>query len=103
MHYFVTNDDTKARDVLRNVRVSLESSNPNIPAIFYEIVRYTTSKRNSKYLKDEDYRLAHQYILSNCELLREYEQCGCSNLLISNVSTHRKIIYESNWLLFVII
>ena len=71
-HYFDDNVDSKARDVGRNVRVGLEKSNPNVPAIFSENVGYATSKGNSKYLNDEDYHLAHQYVLSNCELLREY-------------------------------
>jgi len=73
-HYFDENVDSKARDVGRNVRVGLEKSNPNVPAIFSENVGYATSKGTSKYLNDKDYRFAHQYVLSNCELLREYER-----------------------------
>ena len=75
-HYFGEDVDLKARDIGRNVTVAVDGSNSNIPAIFSENVGYTTSKGNSKYLNDEDYRLAHQYVLSNCQILREYERYG---------------------------
>jgi len=84
-HYFGDNVDIKGRDVGRNVRVGMERSNPNIPAIFSENVGYATSKGNSKYLNDQDYCLAHQYVLSNCELLREYERYAFFNVLINIV------------------
>ena len=41
---------------------------------FLKNVGYATSKGSSKYLDDEDYRLAHRYVLSNCELLTKYER-----------------------------
>jgi len=56
-----------------NVRVGAERGNPNVLTIFSENVGYATSKGHSKYLNDQDYSLAHQYVLSNFELLREYE------------------------------
>ena len=75
-HYFGENVDIKARDVGQNVTVGVDGGNSNIPAFFSENVGYATSKGNSKYLDDQDYHLAHQYVLSNCELLREYERYG---------------------------
>ena len=74
-HYFGNNVDTKARDLGQNVRIGVdEEVNPYFPSIFSENVGYATSKGASKYLDDGDYDVAHQYVLSNCELLREYEQ-----------------------------
>ena len=81
-HYFDENVDVKARDVGQNVRVGVDGSNSNIPAIFSENVVYSTSKGNSKYMNDQDYRLAHQYVLSNCELLRKYERYGSFELCV---------------------
>ena len=75
-HYFGDDIDTKGRDVGRNVRVIDDGSNSNIPTIFSENIGHATSKGKTKYLDDQDYRLAHQYVLSNCELLREYERYG---------------------------
>jgi len=75
-HYFGENVDIKPRDIGWNVRVGIDGSNSNIPAIFSENVGYATSKGSSKYLDDEDYRLAHRYVLSNCELLTDYERYG---------------------------
>jgi len=51
-----------------------EEVNPDFPSIFSENVGYATSKGASKYLDDRDYDVAHQYVLSNYELLREYER-----------------------------
>jgi len=84
-HYFGDNVDIKARDGGCNVRVGMERSNPNIPSIFSENVGYATYKENSKYLNNQDYHLAHQYVLSNCELLREYQRYGIFNVLINIV------------------
>lgn len=81
-HYFGENVDIKARDVGRNVRVGVNGSNSNIPAIFSENVGFATSKGKSKYLDDQDYRLAHQYVLSNCDLLRDYERYGFSEVCV---------------------
>jgi len=73
-HYFGSNVDTKARDLDRNVRIGVdEEVNPDFPSIFSENVGYATSKEASRYLDDWDYDVAHQYVLSHCELLREYE------------------------------
>ena len=82
IHYFDGNVGAKFRDVERNVRVGLERSNPKMHAIFLENVGYATSKGISKYLNDEDYRLAYQYVLSNYELLRECERYGFLKCLI---------------------
>lgn len=74
-HYFGTNVDTKARDLGRNLRNGVEEEvNHDLPSIFSENVGYATSKGASKYLNDRDYDVAHQYVLSNCELLREYKR-----------------------------
>ena len=74
-HYFGSNVDTKARDLGQNVRIGVdEEVNPDLPSIFSENVGYAISNGASKYLNDRDYDVAHQYVLSNCELLREYEQ-----------------------------
>ena len=74
-HYFGNNVDTKARDLDRHVRIGVdEEVNPDFPSIFSENVGYATSKGASKYLDNRDYDVAHQYVLSNCELLREYER-----------------------------
>ena len=51
-----------------------EEVNPDLPSIFSENVGYATSKGASKYLNNRDYDVADQYVLSNYELLREYEQ-----------------------------
>ena len=56
--YFGEDVDIKARVVWRNVIVGVDVSNSNIPAIFFENVGYATPKGNSKYLDDQDYRLA---------------------------------------------
>ena len=64
-------------DVGQNVSVIDEESNSNIPSIFSKNIGHATSKGKYKYLDDQDYRLGHQYVLSNCELLREYELYGC--------------------------
>ena len=78
-HYFGENVDTKGRDVGRNVSVGDDGNNFDIPTILSKNIGYATSKERSKYLDDRDYHLAHQYVLSNCGLLREYEWYKCFN------------------------
>ena len=71
--YFGDNVDTKAINVGQNVKVSVDRSNYDIPAIFFKNVGYVKCKGRSENLDDQDYCLAHRYVISNCELLRESE------------------------------
>lgn len=46
----------------------------NVPELFSCNTGHTSKKGTKSFLVDVDYRAAHGYILSNCELLQDYER-----------------------------
>lgn len=61
----------------------------DVPEVFSGNIGHATTKSTKGYLNDADYRTAHGYILSNCELLRDYERYilldSTHHLLNSNI------------------
>ena len=69
-NYFDENISTKSRDLGQNE----VESNPNIPDVFSMNVGYAPSEGSTRYLDERQFRVAHAYVLSNCDTLKPYER-----------------------------
>lgn len=79
--YFEQNVDTKTRDLGRNVCPDVEENHDGqIPDVFSCNVGHAPSEGHVRYLDQCEYDAAHAYVLSNCELLEEYEGYDCLHL-----------------------
>ena len=56
------------------IRIEQDKADAAIPLIFSRNVRYAPNKGSIQFLNHRDHRVAHAYVLSNCGLLKEYEQ-----------------------------
>ena len=68
--YFEQHVDTKANDLTVGITQEGESG---LPELFQSLGEGSTIKGKTRYLSSEEYELAHLYVLSNLEILREYE------------------------------
>ena len=74
-NYFDDKVDTKATDLPRNLRrVDQAEADVSLPSIFSQNVGYAPSEGTVRFLDHRDHRVVHAYVLSNCELLKEYER-----------------------------
>jgi len=81
-NYFDDTFDTKSRDWGRNVtRCEQVVSNADIPDVFSMNIGHAPSQGNIRYLDDRDFRVAHAYVLSNCDILKPYERYAFLALL----------------------
>ena len=53
------------------IRVKQHQADANLPQIFSRNVGYAPNEGSIRFM---DHRVAHAYVLSNCGLLRDYEQ-----------------------------
>jgi len=87
VNYFDESVDTKTRDSGRNVTICDHmESNPNIPDLFSLNVGYAPSEGTRRYLDEREFRVAHGYVLSNCEILKPFERY-VSILSVSNLTS----------------
>jgi len=74
-NYFDESIDTKSRDWGRNVTRSYPTeSDPDVPELFSINLGYASSQGNIQYLDERDFRVAHAYVFSNCDILKPYER-----------------------------
>jgi len=71
--YFEQHVETKANNLPLGISEELDSE---IPEFFQHFEEGSTSniKENTRWLSSREYELAHLYVLSNIEKLREYEE-----------------------------
>jgi Domain of unknown function (DUF4218) len=69
--YFDQHVETKASKLTVGVPDELDS---DIPELFRSLGEGSTIKGSRKWLSTKEYDLAHLYVLSNIEILREYEE-----------------------------
>jgi len=74
VNYFDESVDIKTRDLGRNVTICDHmESNLNIPDLFSLNVGYAPSQGTCRYLDEREFRIAHGYVFSNCEILKPFE------------------------------
>lgn len=85
-HILTQNLETRVEMYMKEIEEELEH---DVPEVFSGNIGHATTKSTKGYLNDADYRTAHGYILSNCELLRDYERYilldSTHHLLNSNI------------------
>ena len=69
--YFEQHVDTKANNLTVGVPDELDS---DIPELFQSLGEGSTIKGTTRWLTSKEYELAHLYVLSNIEILREFEE-----------------------------
>ena len=71
--YFEDHIDTKTLSLnLKDKEVV--TNDPNLPELFQNHKGKASGKCTVRYLEEHEYTLAHKYILSNCEILKPYEE-----------------------------
>ena len=69
--------ETKAINLTVGVPDEVDS---DIPELFQSLGEGSTIKGTTRWLTSKEYELAHLYVLSNIEILREYEEWVLSNI-----------------------
>lgn len=69
--YFEDHIETRTKSL--NL-TSTQQVDTNLPELFRDHKGKPSGKCQSRYLDSEEYERAHKYILSNCEILKSYEE-----------------------------
>ncbi|XP_021728483.1 uncharacterized protein LOC110695577 [Chenopodium quinoa] len=66
--------DSKVKDLGLGAHAESElNNNPDLPEMFSSTYGHSSSEGQLGYLVEKDYKVAHRYVLSNCETLQQYE------------------------------
>lgn len=85
--YFEKDVDSKVRDLgLGRHEDNSSNMDMNLPEIFSSSIGYSSSQGQLCYLDEKDYKIAHRYVLTNCEILEQYERY--LTFKVSYVSIH---------------
>ena len=73
--YFEEEVDSKVKDLGLGAHAESElNNNPDLPEMFSSTFGHSSSEGQLCYLVEKDYKVAHRYVLSNCETLQQYER-----------------------------
>lgn len=73
--YFEEDVNCKVKDLGLGTCVDNESNiDPDLPEMFSSIIGHSSSEGQFCYLDEKDYKVAHRYVLSNCEILQQYQR-----------------------------